>query len=185
MEIHLFNSFQNKADERGIVFYYSGPLSQLVIATMSDLLKQRLEENDAKGALGRKLFSSFIEMMQNALHYSPLLHGVPEKIAAIAVGKTGDNFYIICGNLVDKKYIDRISGKIERINGLTRDEIRLAYKAQLKNEHHDEDHISKGAGLGLLTLARDSISAIEYSFKEVQVPAYKNEYAELHLKTYF
>lgn len=186
MEIHLFNSFQNDADERGIVFYYSGPLSQNVIATMSDLLKQRLEENNAKGAIGRKLFSSFIEMIQNALHYSPLLPDVSEKIAAVAVGKTGDNFHIVCGNLVDKKYIERISGKIECINGMTRDEIKLAYKAQLRNEHHDEeDNVSKGAGLGLLTLARDSTAAIEYSFKEVQAPAYKNDYSELHLKTHF
>ncbi len=183
VEIDLFSSFQNDADKRGIVFYYSGALSQHVIATMSDILKQRLEENDAKGAVGRKLFSSFIEMMQNALHYSPLIQSAPEKIVAVAVGKTGHHFYIVCGNLIDQQYIGRISEKIESVNGMTRDEIRLAYKAQLKNENHDEDKVSKGAGLGLLTLARDSTSAIEYSFKEV--PAYPDKYSELHLKTYF
>lgn len=183
MEIDLFSSFQSDADKRGIVFYYSGALSQHVIATMSDILKQRLEENNASGSLGKKLFSSFIEMMQNALHYSPSLDTPSEKIVAVAVGKNTENFYIVCANLVDKQYRSRVSEKIERINSMTRDEIKTAYKAQLKNEDHSLDKLSKGAGLGLLTLARDSTSAIEYAFKEV--PGYENEYEELHLRTLF
>lgn len=184
MEIDLFSSFQDDAGKKGIVFYYSGALSQNVIATMSDVLKQRLDNNDAKGSVTKKLFSSFIEMIQNALHYSPLVPDSSfEKIGAVAVGKTDEHFYIICGNLVDKKYVSRISEKIEHVNSMTRDEVRLAYRTQLKNEEHSQDEVSKGAGLGLLTLARDSSSAIEYSFKDV--PGYENEYSELHLKTLF
>jgi len=184
VEIDLFSSFQNDADQKGIVFYYSGALSQNVIATMGDVLKQRLNNDDAKGSVSKKLFSSFIEMIQNALHYSPLVPDLTsEKIGAVAVGKTDEHFYIICGNLVDKKYIGRISEKIEHVNSMTRDEVKLAYRAQLKNDNHSADEVSKGAGLGLLTLARDSSSAIAYSFKDV--PGYEHEYSELHLKTFF
>ncbi|OIQ99151.1 hypothetical protein GALL_188890 [mine drainage metagenome] len=184
MEIDLFGSFQDDADKKGIVFYYSGALSQNVIATMGDILKQRLDNNDAKSAVTKKLFSSFIEMIQNALHYSPLVpDSSSEKIGAVAVGKVEDHFYIVCGNLVDKKYISRITSKIEAVNSMSRDEVKQAYRMQLKNDHHSDDDISKGAGLGLLTLARDSISPIEYSFKDVS--GYENEYSELHLKTIF
>jgi hypothetical protein len=184
VEIDLFNSFQDDAGKKGIVFYYSGALSQNVIATMGDCLKQRLDNNDAKGNVTKKLFSSFIEMIQNALHYSPLLPDSSfEKIGAVAVGKVDDHFYIICGNLVDKKYVNRISEKIEVVNSMSRDEIKLAYRTQLRNDNHSDDEVSKGAGLGLLTLARDSISPIEFSFKDV--PGYENEYSELHLKTIF
>ncbi len=151
---------------------------------MGDILKQRLDNNDAKGSVTKKLFSSFIEMVQNALHYSPLVPDSSfEKIGAVAVGKRDEHFYIICGNLVDKKYVSRITEKIELVNSMTRDEVKLAYRTQLKNENHNADEVSKGAGLGFLTLARDSISAIEYSFKDV--PGYEHEYSELHLKTLF
>ncbi|MFA7351448.1 MAG: SiaB family protein kinase [Methylotenera sp.] len=184
MEIDLFGSFQDDADKKGIVFYYSGTLSQNAIATMGDILKQRLDNSDAKGAGTKKLFSSFIEMVQNALHYSPLVPDSSfEKIGAVAVGKLDDHFYIFCGNLVDRKYISRITEKIEAVNNMSRDEVKQAYRTQLRNYHHSDDEVSKGAGLGLLTLARDSISPIEYSFKDV--PGYDNEYSELHLKTIF
>jgi len=184
VEIDLFSSFQDDADKKGIVFYYSGGLSQNVIATMGDILKQRLDNNDIKGVVTKKLFSSFIEMIQNALHYSPLVpDSNVEKIGAVAVGKADEHFYIVCGNLVDKKYVNRISEKIDLVNSMTRDEVKQAYRTQLKNENHNEDEVSKGAGLGLLTLARDSISAIEYSFRDV--PGYEHEYSELHLKTFF
>lgn len=184
MEIDLFGSFQDEADKKGVVFYYSGALSQNAIATMGDILKQRLEMNDAKGSSAKKLFSSFIEMIQNALHYSPIApDSNVEKIGAVAVGKVDDHFYIICGNLVDKKYVSRVTEKIEAVNSMSSDEVKLAYRAQLRNDNHSDDEVSKGAGLGLLTLARHSVSPIEYSFKDVQ--GYDNAYSELHLKTIF
>jgi hypothetical protein len=49
--------------------------------------------------------------------------------------------------------------------------------------HNEEDDISKGAGLGLLTMARDSKSKIEYRFENVV--GFEDRYAELHLKTQF
>jgi len=41
MLIDLFTVFREEADASGIVFYYSGILSQNVITTMSDSLKQK------------------------------------------------------------------------------------------------------------------------------------------------
>lgn len=185
MEIDLFSSFQTEVEQKGIIFYYSGPLSQHVISITSDILKSRLAGHDFNAFNSRKIFSSFIEMMQNALHYSP---NAPddsgEKIGALAVGRSTDGPYIICANLVDKNYIDRISNKIEAVNNMSLEEIKAAYKEQLRNEHHhDEDIISKGAGLGLLTMARDSKSKIEYKVKNVR--DFGDRYAELHLKTNF
>jgi hypothetical protein len=183
MEIDLFSTFKNDALEKGIIFYYSGRISQNVIATMSDVLKQRFE-NAERPSNTRKVFSSFIEMIQNALHYSPLvLDSHSEKIGAIAVGKNAEHYYIVCGNLVDRQYIPRISEKIDLVNSMTKEEIKAAYKEQLKNDGHADDTVSKGAGLGLLTMARDATSPIEYKFKPVT--EFNNQYSELHLKTLF
>jgi len=88
MLIDLFTVFREEADANGIVFYYSGILSQNVITTMSDSLKQKLQIQDEKGARSRKVFSTFIEMIQNAMHYSP---GMPDsddtKEGSVIVGK--------------------------------------------------------------------------------------------------
>jgi hypothetical protein len=183
MDIDLFSTFKNEALEQGVIFYYTGKISQNVIATMGDVLKQRFE-NTEKPVVTRKVFSSFIEMIQNALHYSPLvLDSSPEKIGAIAVGRNQGHYFIVCANLVDKTYIPRISEKIDLVNSMTKDEIKAAYKAQLRNEEHESDEVSKGAGLGFLTLARDASAPISYLFKPAT--EFEDQYSELHLKVLF
>ena len=61
MNLDIFSSFRDTADANGILFYYHGNISQNVIHTMGEALKQRLESQDANAKTSRKLFSSFIE----------------------------------------------------------------------------------------------------------------------------
>lgn len=182
MQLDLFSVFRNTADFNGVLFYYNGSLSQNVIATMGDALKQRLESQDTSGPKARRLFSSFIEMVQNALHYSPdAPDSAGEKVGAVAVGKRDDKYYIVCGNLVEQQHVERIRQKIEPLRSMTMDEIKKAYREQLKNEHHgDQDSVSKGAGLGFLTLARDASEPIEYSLTPVD--GHESELAYFYLK---
>ncbi len=183
MEIDLFSSFKNHALEKGIVFYYSGNISQNVIATMAEVLRHRFE-SVGNPSNTRKVFSSFIEMVQNALHYSPYsFDGNVEKIAAVAVGKQNNQYFIICANIVGREFVPRISEKIDLVNGMSKEEVKAAYKAQLRSDNLIDDEISRGAGLGLLTIARDSVSPIEYHVKPIT--QYDNQYSELHLKTIF
>lgn len=181
MLIDLFTVFREEADANGIVFYYSGILSQNVIITMSDSLKQKLQIQDEKGARSRKVFSTFIEMIQNALHYSP---GAPDsedtKEGSIIVGKKEDKYFIICANFIQKQHETRIREKIDPILEMSADEIRQAYRTQLKNDQHSDDTISKGAGLGFLTLARDSIEPIQYAIRDAI--GYENELSCFYLK---
>jgi hypothetical protein len=183
MQFDLFSAFRNTADFNGVLFYYNGALSQNVIATMGDAIKLHLEKEDASGPKARKLFSSFIEMVQNALHYSPDApdaHG--EKVGAVAVGKQRDNqYYVVCGNLVEQQHVERIRQKIEPLRSMTMDDIKKAYREQLKNElHNEQDSISKGAGLGFLTVARDASEPIEYSLTPVD--GHEGELAYFYLK---
>uniref|UniRef100_E6QRA5 Uncharacterized protein n=1 Tax=mine drainage metagenome TaxID=410659 RepID=E6QRA5_9ZZZZ len=181
MQLDVFSAFCETADHKGILFYYSGNLSQNVVAAMGDALKLRLEEWGAKGGMARKLFSGFIEMMQNAVQYSP---GYPDpsgdKIGTIAISKHYDKHYIVCGNLIKKENIFRIQEKLESLKNMSLEEIKLAYRTQLKNEDHDKDALSKGAGLGFLTLARDASEPMEYMITDVLDHA---ELAVFFLKT--
>ncbi|ARU31261.1 hypothetical protein CAP31_05895 [Sulfuriferula sp. AH1] len=180
MHIDVFSAFRENADRNGILFYYSGSLSQNVIGAMGDALKQRLESQDAKGSTSRKLFSSFIEMVQNAIHYSPDdPDSNGDKVGSIAVGKRDEKYFIMCGNLVQKQHVGRIREKLEPLKRMSLDEIKQAYRAQLKNDQND-DAVSKGAGLGFLTLARDSTEPIEYAL--IDAPGHENKLSCFYLK---
>jgi hypothetical protein len=150
------------AGEAPEVFHYEGPLDQKVVSDSAEMLKQKLA--GAENAKIRKVFSSFVEIVQNALHYSPdLPDNGGEKVAAVSVIKDNDHFRIVCGNLVENQYVPRIKQKIEPLLQMSIDEIKAAYRQQLKNDAHSEqDPISKGAGLGFLTMARDATAPIRY-----------------------
>ncbi|MEE7624826.1 SiaB family protein kinase [Methylobacter sp. Wu8] len=181
MLIDVFSVFREEANTNGIVFYYSGIVSQNVIKTMSDSLKQNLQQQDEKGARSRKVFSTFIEMIQNAMHYSPSVPDAGDtKEGSILVSKKEDKYYVICANFIHKQHETRIRNKLDPILEMSAEEIRQAYRAQLKNDQHSEDTTSKGAGLGFLTLARDSVEPIEYAIRDAV--GYEDELSCFYLK---
>jgi len=169
MKLELFNTFRDTAQENGVIFYYTGAFSQNVVAAIGDSLKQRLDSVNTSSAARRKVFSTFVEMAQNILHYAPEIAendgaGAPAKYGALAVGRNGDEkFFVVCGNPVRMEDVSRLHEKLEPLRQMSIDEIKTAYREQLRNEDHANDAVSKGAGLGFLTMARDATEPIEYS----------------------
>lgn len=169
MKLELFNSFRNTAQDNGVIFYYTGAFSQNVVAAIGDSLKQRLDSVNASSAARRKVFSTFIEMAQNILHYAPEIvagggGGSPARYGALAVGRDdSERFFVVCGNPVRMEHVSRLHQKLEPLRQMSIDEIKSAYRQQLRNDGHAGDTVSKGAGLGFLTMARDATEPIEYS----------------------
>lgn len=163
----IFNSFRGVADDSGVLFYYTGSFSQSIVAAIGDTLRQRLEGVGASNGARRKVFSSFIEMAQNVLHYAADVaddeDGSPFKQGALAVGREGEKFFVVCGNPVRSEEVPRLQEKLESLRRMSVDEIKSAYRAQLRDDLRQDDGISKGAGLGFLTVARDATAPIEYS----------------------
>ncbi|MGK0673547.1 MAG: SiaB family protein kinase [Halothiobacillaceae bacterium] len=170
MQLDVFSAFRDYALHEGVLFYFNGYLSHNVIGAMGDALRHRLEAQGIKGVVARRVFSTFIEMAQNILNYgvdvaSVAGHGRIGK-GSVAIGQLGDRFYIICGNRIERTHVERVKEKLDAIRAMSPDEVKQAYKQQLRNEEHEQDPISKGAGLGFLTVARDSSAPIEYCFVE-------------------
>ena len=86
----------------------------------------------------------------------------------------------MCGNLVQKQHVARIRERLEPLKNMSLDEIKQDYRAQLKSDHCHDDVVSKGAGLGFLTLARDATEPIEYAL--IDAPGHENELSCFYLK---
>lgn len=177
MDLEGFNEFRDSAHRQGILFFYSGYFSQNIIAAMADAVKHRLESQAAKGSTTRKVFSTFIEMAQNVIHYSAD-HLTEEqavdhemRFGTVTLGREEESYFVVCGNLVPQNSVSRLSEKLDSIRSMSSEEIKAAYKETLRSENESS---SKGAGLGLLTLARDSTQPIEYSF--VNLPEDSNAF---------
>lgn len=162
MRLENFSSFCDYAANNGILFYYTGDFSQNVIGAMSDALKEQLDAASISGPARRKVFSTFVEMAQNIMHYANDDATGGLKLGALAVGRHDGKFYVQCGNPVRLDHVERLRAKLEPLRSMSLDEIKAAYREQLRNDAHAQDTVSRGAGLGFLTVARESSEPIEY-----------------------
>src|ERR1700733_252612 len=63
-------TFFDLAQRRNLIFYHKGYFSHSIVAAMSEVVKLQLEVAGVSAPTRRKLFSSFIELSQNIVHYS-------------------------------------------------------------------------------------------------------------------
>lgn len=156
--------------KENIIFSYSGPISQATVEGIGQTLRQDLETEDADYSLSQKMFSIFVEQMQNILSYSAEKVKESEKlekelrVGAIVIGHTDNAFYVYCGNKVLNKDVGKLKEKIEVIRMLDMDDLKALYKEKRRQATENE---SKGAGLGLIDMARKSGKPIEYDFMPI------------------
>ena len=114
------------------------------------------------------------------MHYADAATGASAKFGALAIGRNGDNkYWVVSGNPVRIEHVERIKGKVEPLRSMTLDEIKAAYREQLRNEDHNKDAVSRGAGLGFLTVAREASEPIEY---QIVYRSAQSDYAEFYLR---
>jgi hypothetical protein len=160
--------FHSYVERRDVIFYYVGYFSQSIIAAMADAVKLRAEHAGAVSQTRRKLFSSFIEMAQNIVHYSSDLYAKegnevvpPMRHGAVFISHTDGHYYLHCANPVSTEMAEKLRAKLEHLRSLTIDEIKSEYKEMLRAETPPD---SKGAGLGFLTMARDASAPLDFEF---------------------
>ncbi|CAG9163893.1 SiaB family protein kinase [Cupriavidus pampae] len=165
-----YGAFFAEARERNVIFYYVGYFSQNIIAAMSDAVRLQLAVSGADGGTRRKLFSSFVEMAQNIVHYSsdaltpPTQDDGQLRHGSVCISRVDDHYRLICSNPVATARVEQLRATLEPLRTMTLDEIKAAYRETLRAETPEG---SKGAGLGFLTMARDASAPLEYHFQPI------------------
>ncbi|MEH3085575.1 MAG: SiaB family protein kinase [Xylophilus ampelinus] len=167
-------SFFQLARQHHVIFYYVGYFSQHIVAAMADAVKLQLEVAGVAGPTRRKLFSSFIEMAQNIIHYSsdaltpPSQDNGELRHGSVCIRRETDgSFLLLCANPVEPRVADELRAKLDALRSMTLDEIKQAYRQTLREESPEG---SKGAGIGLLTVARDAREPLEFDFEAAEEP---------------
>lgn len=172
------------AGRRDVILYYEGYFSQTIIAAVADAMKMRIEHVGAGGATRRKLFSSFIEMTQNIIHYSVDAYRCSDgavsfdkevRHGSICISTEAGRYYLHCANPVHNDVAGQLRERLEHLHTLTIDDIKREYRLTLRA---DTPADSKGAGLGLLTVARDASEPLEFEF----IPIEGSDDVLFHLK---
>ena len=150
-----------------IQFSYKGPITQEVLISLGETIKEKLHRDDCDAKVVRRVFSVLVEAAHNILKYSSEKAFMDESnkstgIGLIGIGKTDCNLFLVfSGNIVTAAEAASIEANLKLINTLTREELTKSYQQQLKQGTISSDG---SAGLGLFEMARKSDRPIEYAF---------------------
>lgn len=153
-----------------IQFSYKGPISQEVLVSLGETIKEKLHREDCDAKVVRRVFSVLVEAAHNILKYSSEKAYLDASnkstgIGLIGIGKNdNDLFLIFSGNIVSQDEATTIENKLKYINSLTADELTTSYQQQLRKGTLSADG---SAGLGLYEVARKSDRPIDYSFTQL------------------
>ncbi len=157
-------SLQREMDEAGIIFCFRGAITQDIIISLGDALKKQVELRKGTLRTNMRVFSAFIELVQNIDRYSserePLDDSKTVSYGIIVIGSKGDSYFLRCGNIIDRSRQRDLDDLLSRLEGMNHQELKEFFKEQRRKELSPDD---LGAGLGFIELARNS-EGMRHSF---------------------
>jgi hypothetical protein len=170
MLAQYYRSFKSDLDKRGIIFSFSGYMSEGILYSLGDALRQKMALEDTDVGTVKKVFSVFVEQAQNIIRYSAdkvsgdVGRAVELSSGMVTIGTEDDRFFIVCANVVLAADEPKLRERLEKLQKMDRDAIKAYYKEQLREAPEEQ---SKGATIGLIEIARRASRPIEFDFDPI------------------
>jgi hypothetical protein len=161
--IELFDELRDD----DLSFAYSGLFSDTITHRIVELTQYNIDASKNFVKLKNKISFLMVECYQNIVRHTDTAKEQIDDIKhvnAFFVRSIGCDFYITSVNYIYNDSIQNVKEKLDRVNSLSPDELRILQKDVLAKGRLSE---KGGAGLGIIEMARKSGQKIEYSFDKV------------------
>lgn len=173
MSISNIYKLYKSLEEQSILLSFKGVVTSDLLTSILQIIETKLTELEEEPKIKKKVFNVLVECLQNLYHHvesdGDKLNGdlsvdKEYRSAVFSIAKSNNGFFVRTGNYVQKKLSNELKEKIEKINTLDKEELKLYYQNILK----DGERSSKGtAGLGMIDIVRKSGNKLEYEFIDV------------------
>ncbi len=152
-------------DENNIYLIWSGHVSRDIGKEVISFAETKLSEEDIEWMQRKRIFSTFVELLDNVECNSPGRE-VEEKYGnPIAMIRLVDKVYFLTtGNLILSSKVDALKSKIDSINALDKESLKEMFIKALTDQDTDTDSTGN---LGLIEMARKSGGKLEYQFDRI------------------
>jgi len=153
--------FYQYMEEHNIIISFKGEISQELLISIGDLLKEKLSHKETKQQVAKKMFFIFIELGQNIYRYSSERDIIKQNqvgMGVLFIRECETYFTVFAGNVVTPEEASEIVEQCATINRLKPDELKRHYKDRIK-QPREEGKV--GAGVGLISIVRKAGRPIE------------------------
>ncbi len=146
-------------------YAYRGIFTQGITDSLINFIQGLLEITGGSRKIKKRVFYVMIECIQNVTRHQEILDKAKLRTDGILLFQSKAGMYnISMGNSIDNKHIDLLKEKLEKVNQLSKEELKEYYKTVLKNTVISE---KGGAGLGLIEIARKSGNQLGFKFRKL------------------
>lgn len=160
----FLNDCYDRMNQGEVIVAYKGAISADVISNTLSLIESKLEETSEQTGVKKKLYNVLVESLQNLFHHVDAINGEGEpetNYGAFVLAKQDNIFRISTGNFIRTDKSTILQEKIDKINSLSKEELKDFYKFVLNNQSFSA---KGGGGLGLIDIARKTGNKLDYKF---------------------
>jgi len=163
--MNAYEKFRRMMDNH-IMLSFKGEITSDIITMVLQIMETRLDSVSEKGSVKKRIFNVLVECMQNLYHHSEaeVAGDVSTRRAMLELFYDNDFYYILTGNFIKNGEIPPLKDRIDRVNSLSKDDLRKYYREILDNNQISD---KGGADLGMIDMARKSGQKLDYNFSKV------------------
>jgi len=160
----VYNEYRNWLTSQGIIFSFTGYLSEDMLTTLGSALKKRMALSETDANVAKRVFSVFVEQVQNIIRYSAdrvtstTLSGEMSG-GMVTVGFSDGRFFVVCGNIVAADRAEPLRQRLMHLASLDKDQLKAYYREKLREPAEEDSH---GGSIGLIEIARRSSEPIDF-----------------------
>ncbi len=169
-DLDIYDLFR-KMDRNNIILSFKGEVTSELLTSILQMMENKLDDVEENRKVRKKVYNILVECLQNLYHHIediekgdvPVSDDIQEdrRSAIFMIGKEGDHYSIITGNFILREEEEKLKERLDRINSMTRSELKDHYKTVLNNGKLSE---KGGGGLGMIDIAKKSGQKLDYSF---------------------
>jgi len=170
--VGMFNMYDmyKRMEHDEIILAFKGDVTEELLTSVFQIMESRLEMSPAELRLKKKVNNILVECLQNVYHHMEDFteEEKPDDHAGSAMfiicQDKQNGFRVITGNHILNTNVEILKGKIDAVNAMSPEELKIHYIEALRKTEFSE---KGGAGLGLIDMARKSGRKMNYRFDPV------------------
>ena len=175
--------FYEKMERNKIMLSFKGDITSELLTSILQIMESKLDNLQEEPKIKKKVYNVLVECLQNLYHHMDEVNsmeaqngGLGNRTAIFMIGKIDNEYNIFTGNYIYPHNVEPLRRKLDKINAMTKDELKEFYKEILNNEEFSE---KGGGGLGMIDIARKSGQKLGYNFHSVDET---NSFFSLNIK---
>ena len=161
------HDFYNKMEKGNIMLSFKGEVTSDLLTSILQIMESKMETLEEPPKIKKKVYNILVECLQNLYHHlddDDFKTRINEKSALFMIRKMDGEYSIMTGNFIASENVEMMQERLDRINEMDKDQLKLYYKEVLNN---GEMSAKGGGGLGMIDIARKSGKKLEYNFDPI------------------